>query len=102
MFTGKNDAHRLAGVGPVEGYTCCISKESEEGEKRHSRAGRPNPVPGISSENGGWVFTESLKRAHFAKYFAGGSDDPLRNKHFFYCKLCKENVKMASHGISEI
>ena len=73
------------------------------GEIRYSRAVRPNQVPDGSSEKGGWVFTEEmLERAAFAKLFATAPDDPLRNKHSLYCKLSKQNVKLASRGISEL
>ena len=47
---------------------------------RWSRKGRPNPLPTCGEESGGFVFTEEmLALAPFAKVFATGPDDPIKN-----------------------
>ena len=68
-----------------------------------SRKGRPNSLPKCQEENGGYVFTgEMLALAHFAKVSASGPEDPLKNKHCFFCMLCKKNTSMKSRGLYEL
>ena len=53
-----------------------------------SRKGRPNPLPKCGEASGGYVFTEEmLALARFAKVFATGPEDPLKNRHCFFCML---------------
>ena len=68
-----------------------------------SRAGRPNPISPSGSDGGGYVFTEEmLELAPFAKIFATGPENPLKNCHCFYCMLCRRNVSMRSRGLYEL
>ena len=56
---------------------------------RWSRKSRPNPLPRCREESGGFVFTEEmLALATFAKVFATGPEDPMKNRHCFFCMLC--------------
>ena len=65
-----------------------------------SREGRPNPISPNGSDGGGYVFTEEmLELAPFAKIFATGPENPLKNRHCFYCMLCRKNVSMRSRGL---
>ena len=60
---------------------------------RWSRKGRPNPLPKCGEASGGYVFTEEmLALAPIVKVFATGPEDPLKNRHCFFCMLCKKNV----------
>ena len=68
-----------------------------------SREGRPNPFSPSGSDGGGYVFTEEmLELAPFAKIFATGPENPLNNRHCFYCMLCRRNVSMSSRGFYEL
>ena len=68
-----------------------------------SRKGRPNPISPSGSDGGGYVFTEEmLELAPFAKIFATGPENPLKNRHCFYCMLCRRNVSMRSRGLYEL
>ena len=68
-----------------------------------SREGRPNPISPSGSDGGGYVFTEEmLELAPFAKVFATGPENPLKNRHCFYCMLCRRNVSMRSRGLYEL
>ena len=68
-----------------------------------SREGRPNPISPSGSDGGGYVFTEEmLELAPFAKIFATGPENPLKNRHCFYCMLCRRNVSMRSRGLFEL
>ena len=70
---------------------------------RLSREGRPNPISPSGSDGGGYVFTEEmLEVAPFAKIFATGPENPLKNRHCFYCMLCRRNVCMKSRGLYEL
>ena len=70
---------------------------------RWSRKGRPNPLPKCGEESGGFVFTEEmLALAPFAKVFATGPDDPIKNRHCFFCMLCRKNISMKSRGLYEL
>ena len=70
---------------------------------RWSRKGRPNPLPKCGEVNGGYVFTEEmLALAHFADVFATGPGDLLKNRHCFFCMLCKKNISMKSRGLYEL
>ena len=69
---------------------------------RWSRKSCPNPFPKCGEESGGYVFTEEmLVLAHFAKVFATGPEDPLKNRHCFFCMLCQKNISMESRGLYE-
>ena len=68
-----------------------------------SRDGRPNPISPSGSDGDGYVFTEEmLELAPFAKIFATGPENPLKNRHCFYCMLCRRNVSMRSRGLYEL
>ena len=68
-----------------------------------SREGRPDPISPCGSDGGGYVFTEEmLEVAPFAKIFATGPENPLKNRHCFYCILCRRNVSMKSRGLYEL
>ena len=70
---------------------------------RWSKKGRPNPLPKCREENGGYVFTEeTLALAPFAKVFATGLKDPSKNRHCFFCMLCKKNISLKSRGLYEV
>ena len=70
---------------------------------RWSREGRPNPIWPSGSDGGGYVFTEEmLEVAPFAKIFATGPENWLKNRHCFYCMLCRRNVSMKSRGLYEL
>ena len=70
---------------------------------RWSGKGRPNPLPKCGEASGGYVYTEEmLALAPFAKVSATGPEDPLRNRHCFFCMLCKKNVSMKSRGLYEL
>ena len=57
---------------------------------RWSREGRPNPISPSGSDGGGYVSTEEvLEVAPFTKIFATGPENPLKNRHCFYCMLCR-------------
>ena len=65
-----------------------------------SREGRENPLLPAGDDKGGYVFTEEmLELAPFAKVFATGPDDPLKNRYSFYCMLCKKNISMRTRGL---
>ena len=67
---------------------------------RWSRKGRSNPLPRSGQESGGYVFTEEmLALAPFAKVFATGPEEPLKNRHCFFCMFCKKNISMKSRGL---
>ena len=60
---------------------------------RWSRKGHPNPLPKCGEESSGFVFTEEmLALAPFAKVFATGPEDPLKNRHCLFCMLCKKDI----------
>ena len=68
-----------------------------------SREGRPNPILPSGSDGGGYVLTEEmLEIAPFAKIFATGPKNPLKNRHCFYCMICRRNVSMKSWGLYEL
>ena len=70
---------------------------------RWSTEGRPNPISPSGSDGGGYVFTEEmLDIAPFAKIFATGPENPLKNRHCFYCMICRRNVSMKSRGLYEL
>ena len=70
---------------------------------RRSRKGRPNPLLKCGEESGGYVFTEEmLAFAQFAKVFATGPEDPLKNRHCCFCRLSKKNISMKSRGFHEL
>ena len=70
---------------------------------RWSRKGRPTHLAKCGEESGGYVFTEKmLALAPFAKVFATGTEGPLKNRHCFFCMLCKKNISMKSQGLYEL
>ena len=70
---------------------------------RWSREGRPDPISPSGSDGGGYVFTEEmLEVAPFAKIFATGPENPSKNRHCFYCMLCRRKVSMKSRGLYEL
>ena len=70
---------------------------------RWSRESRPDRLPKCGEESGWYVFTEEmLALAPFPKFFATGPEDPLKNRHCFFCMLCKKNFSMKSGGLYEL
>ena len=68
-----------------------------------SREGRPNPIMPRGLDGGGYILTEEmLENAPFAKIFAAGPENPLKNRHCFYCMICRRNVSMKSRGLYEL
>ena len=67
---------------------------------RWSGEGRPNTFPKCGEDSGGYLFTEEMfALAPFAKVFATGPEDPLKNRHCFFCMLCMKNISMKSRGL---
>ena len=57
----------LLTFGQMKARIVVSQKKVKKSEFRYSRAGRPNPVLGISSGKSGWFFTEEmLARVPFA------------------------------------
>ena len=78
--TEFNDADSLKTLGQIRSVA---RKKCEF--YRWSREGRPNPISPSGSDGGGYVFTEEmLEVAPFAKIFATGPENPLKNRHCFY------------------
>ena len=49
------------------------------------------------------MFTEAvLEIAPFTKVFATGPDNPLKNRHCFFCMVCRENLSLKSWGLGEL
>ena len=48
------------------------------------------------------LLKKMLKLAPFAKFFAAGPEDPLKNKHCFFCMLCKKNISINSRGLNQL
>ena len=70
---------------------------------RWSREGRPNPISPSGSDGGEYVFTEEmLEISPIAKIFATGPENPLKNRHCFYCMIFRRNVSMKSWGLYEL
>ena len=70
---------------------------------RWSREGPSNAISPSGSDGGGYDFTEEmLEVAPFAKIFATGPENPLKNRHCFYCMLCRINVSIKSRGLYEL
>ena len=68
-----------------------------------SRKGRRNPISLSGSDSGRYVFTkEMLEIAPFAKIFATGPENPSKNRHCFFCMICRRNVSMKSWGLYEL
>ena len=93
-----NDTDSLKTLGQIR------SDVRKKGELyKWSREGRPNPIAPSGSDGGGYFFTEEmLELAPFAKVFATGPENPLKNRHCFYCMLCRRNVSMRSRGLYEL
>ena len=80
-------AERVSGEKPGSDSLKTL-EEIKRGEKKKrqskmwkwSREGRQNPLFPAGDDKGGYVFTEEmLELALFAKMFATGPDDPLKN-----------------------
>ena len=97
-MTKINDTDSLKTLGQTR------SDARKKGELyRWSREGRPNPISPSVSDGGGYVFIEEmLEIAPFAKIFATGPENPLKNWHCFYCLICRRNVSMKSRGLYEL
>ena len=93
-----NDTDSLKTLGQIR------SDVRKKGELyKWSREGRPNPISPSGPDGDGYVFTEEmLELAPFAKVFATGPENPLKNRHCFYCMLCRRNVSMRSRGLYEL
>ena len=93
-----NDTDSLKTLGQIRSDV-----RKKGGLYKWSREGRPNPIAPSGSDGGGYVFTEEmLELAPFAKVFATGPENPLKNRHCFYCMLCRRNVSMRSRGLYEL
>ena len=93
-----NDTDSLKTLGQIRSD---VRKKSEL--YKWSREGRPNPISPSGSDGGGYVFTEEmLELAPFAKIFATGPENPLKNRHCFYCMLCRRNVSMRYRWLYEL
>ena len=96
--TEINDTDSLKTLGQIR---CDAPKKCEL--YRWSREGRPNPISPSGLDGGGYVFTEEmLEISPFAKTFATGPENPLKNRHCFYCKICWRNESMKSRGVYEL
>ena len=96
--TEINDTDSLKTLGQIR------SDAQKKGELyRWSREGRPKPISPSGLDGGGYVFTEEmLEIAPFAKVFATGPENSLKNRHCFYCMICRRNVSMKSRGLYEL
>ena len=77
--TEINDTDSLKTHGQIR------SDARKKGELyKWSREGRPTPFLPNGSDGGGYVFTEEmLEISPFAKIFATGPENPLKNRHCF-------------------
>ena len=96
--TEINDTDSLKTLGQI------LSDVRKKGELyKWSREGRPNPISPSGSDGGGYVFTEEMQEiAPSAKIFATGPENSLKNRHCFYCMICRRNVSMKSQGLYEL
>ena len=96
--TEIKDTDSLKSLGQIR------SDARKKGELyKWSRQGRPKPFSPSGSDGGGYVFTEEmLEIAPFGKFFATGHKNPLKNRHCFYCMICRRNVSMKSQGLYEL
>ena len=63
----------------------------------------PDPISASGLDGGGYVFTEEmLEIIFFAKVLATGPKNPLKNRHCFFCKICRRNVSLKSGGLYEL
>ena len=82
---------------------CSGKKKRQSKMWKWSREGRQNPLLPAGDDKGGYVFTEGmLELAPFARVFATGPDDPLKNRYSFYCMLSKRNISMRTRGLYEL
>ena len=80
-----------------------IQKKNKSHSCRWSREGWLNPLLPSGHDKGGYVFTEEmLKLAPFAKVFATGPEDRLKNKYCFYCMLGRRNISLNVRGLYEL
>ena len=96
--TEINDTDSLKTLGQIR------SDARKKGELcRWSIEGRLNPISPSGSDGGGYVFTEEmLEIAPFAKIFDTGPENPLKNRHCFYCMICRRKVSLKSRGLYEL
>ena len=96
--TEFNDTDTLKTLGQIR------SDARKKGELyRWSRKGWPNPISPSGSDGGGYVFTEEmLEIAPFAKIFATEPENRIKNRHCFYCMICRRNVLMKSRGLYKL
>ena len=96
--TEINDTDSFKTLGQIR------SDARKKGELyKWSRKGRLNPISPSGSDGGGYVFTEEmLEIAPFAKIFATGPENLLKNRHCIYCMICRRNVSMKSRGLYEL
>ena len=96
--TEINDTDSLKTLGQIR------SDARKKGELyRWSKEGRPNPISPNGSDGGGYVFTEEMfEIAPFAKISATGPENPLKNRHCFYCMICRRNVSLKSRRLYEL
>ena len=114
VFTGNVVESELAeavstALGEVDVPLAALSRElrvksrMKEDLFKLSREGRSNSICVGGGDQGGWVFMEeNLQRVPWSKLFASGPENPLENRHSFFCMICKDNVSMRSRGIYEI
>ena len=70
---------------------------------KRSKEGRPIPISSSGSDDGGYLFPEQmLEIAPFAKIFATGPENPLKNRHCFFCMIFRWNVSKKSRGLYEL
>ena len=68
-----------------------------------SREGRPNPISPCGLDGGVYVFTEEmLEVAPFAKIFATRPENPLKNRHCFFCMIYRRNLSMKLRDLYEL
>ena len=66
------------------------------------REGRTNPLSPNGSDDGWYVFTvEMLQIAIFAKNFATGRSNSLKNWHCFLCLICRLDVSKKNRSLFE-
>ena len=96
--TEINDTDSLKTLGQIR------SDARKKGELyRWSREGRPNPISPSGSDGGGYVFTGRCWRLPLLlKSLQLDPKNPLKNRHCFYCMICRRNVSMKSRGLYEL
>ena len=100
----RSEVNEINGTDSLKTLGQIRSDAREKGDLyKWSREARPKPISLSGSDGGGYVFTEEkLEIAPFAKIFATGPENPLKNRHCFYCMICRRNVSMKSRGLYEL